>query len=467
MVKRHSQLIIVIMGGLDLTVTIAAWAACYFVRFKTGWFSIKGPVAPTFAQISDVIVICLLLVLLIFGRMRMYIPRRLQGLGGEFVDIVRACATVWAVLLVISYFLHSSPVSRKLLGMFLVVWPGMLMVYRGTARMVLRFFRRRGKNIRNIAIVGTGRLGQKLFHTLRRQRWTGYEILYFVDDQPAGGASQTLGVPVRGPIENIDRIIEANPVDAVFFALPEDRNDKLSSALGKVSGELVDVNVVPDLLSYHFLLHEVKQVGDLPIVNLTHSPQSGWNAAAKRIIDVNFSLVALITLSPLMLLIAAAIKLTSRGSVFFRQRRTSLGGKEFNIIKFRSMIPGAESEADVLGPARNDPRITPVGRVLRKLSLDELPQLLNVLAGQMSLVGPRPERPAYIKRFSREIPRYMLRHHVKAGMTGWAQVHGYRGRTSLEKRIQYDLNYIIHWSLGLDLWILVTTVLRAFYNRQE
>jgi exopolysaccharide biosynthesis polyprenyl glycosylphosphotransferase len=229
----------------------------------------------------------------------------------------------------------------------------------------------------------------------------------------------------------------------------------------------VDINIVPDLPSFQFLRHRVGQLGSLPVVNVTHSRQSGWNAASKRIFDLAFSLTALVAVSWLMAIIAILVKLTSRGPVFYRQRRASLGGREFHIIKFRSMFVGSDGADNGWSTARHDPRVTPMGRVLRKLNLDELPQLFNVAMGDMSIVGPRPELPEFTQRFNKQVKRYTLRHHVKSGMTGWAQVNGFRGRTSLRKRIQYDLDYINRWSLGFDVWIIILTLFRGFINPED
>jgi len=343
--------------------------------------------------------------------------------------------------------------------------PRKMIAYRGSARLVLRTIRRRGQNTRAVAVIGAGRLGQKLVHILRSQPWTGYTVSYFVCNERAG--RELLGVPVYGPTENIEEILDAHPVDAVLIALPQERTAQLTDVLNKLSNSMVDVNVIPDLLSYQFLRHEVQQIGSLPIVNLTHSPQTGWNATFKRVLDVAVSLAILLLISPLLLLIALLVKCTSRGPVFYRQQRASLGGREFDIIKFRSMVVNAEAATGAVWATKNDPRVTPIGRILRKTSLDELPQLLNVLRGDMSLVGPRPERPELIERFSRQIPRYAMRHHVKAGITGWAQVSGYRGMTSLRKRIQYDLDYISRWSVGFDVYILVLTIFRGFIHKQD
>lgn len=465
MVKEHSQVVVLLMGALDVAVTAGAWVACFYLRFHSGYFEAVEPTPPRMDYILDLLVVTLLLTLLVFGRLGLYRTRRTDSPAREVLDVLRACAAVWIIEVVISHFLHSAPMSRKLQGLFLVVWPTMMIFYRGSARMILRSFRRRGRNRRTVAIVGAGRLGQKLLHEIRRQRWTGYDVLYFVEDTRVG--QEFLGVSVRGPVGDIERIIQSHPVDVVMVALPQERSAQLADVLDRLSGSLVDVNVVPDLLSYQFLTHRVRQLGSLPIVNLTHSPQSGHNVLLKRAFDIAGAAVALLVLSPLMLLIAMAILCAGRGGVFYRQRRASLGGREFDIIKFRSMVPDAEAADGAVWAARHDPRVTPIGRLLRKLSLDELPQLINVLRGDMSLVGPRPERPELIDRFSHQVPRYMLRHHVKAGITGWAQVRGYRGQTSLRKRIQYDLDYINRWSFGFDLYILLLTVLRGFVNPQD
>ncbi|MFW6132322.1 MAG: undecaprenyl-phosphate glucose phosphotransferase [Planctomycetota bacterium] len=462
MLKEHSQFFVALTALLDVGMTAAAWLACYWLRFHSGLLSFVEPRPPGVSYIADVIVVTLLLVLLIFAALGLYRPRRIQSPLGEAWNLLKACLLVWGAQVVISHFLHSAPVSRKLQGMFLVIWPALMVSYRGAARLALRRLRRGGRNIRSCAIVGAGRLGQTLLHTLRRRRWSGYQPSYFVDDRRIGQTQWD--IPVRGPIAEAQSIFAHYPVDAVFVALGRERAGQIEDVLESLSEETVDVNVVPDLLSYHFLRQEVRQFGPLPIVNLTHSRQSGWNAVAKRVFDVVVSLTALIVLSPLMALLALGVKLTGPGPVFYRQSRAGLGEEPFSIYKFRSMVAGAEQAGPEWGAGLDDPRITPLGRILRKLSLDELPQLLNVLRGDMSLVGPRPERPEFIRRFRKQMPRYMLRHHVKAGMTGWAQVNGQRGRTDLKKRLQFDLDYINRWSFGFDLWILVLTVVRGFIH---
>jgi putative colanic acid biosynthesis UDP-glucose lipid carrier transferase len=462
MIKEHTQAVVLLTGIADLVITVAAWVLAWWIRFHSGWVDYHGEI-PSLVSIADVIVITLLLTLLVFGRMGIYQPRRGQPLWLETLDLLKACAIVWAGEVFMGHFLHYPRLSVKMQGLLLVIWPMMLITFRLGVRSVLRTLRARGRNTRAVAIVGAGRVGQTLFHRLRKLPWTGYNIVYFVDEARAG--ETLLGVPVRGGFERVGEIVQKHPVDVVFIALPQRHQDRLEEVLSQLGPNLVDVNVVPDLLSFQFLRHRITQIGRLPVVNLTFSPQTGWNSIVKRLIDVVLSALAVILLLPLGALIALFVKLTSPGPVVYRQRRASLGGEEFDILKFRSMTVDAEDED---GPnwhvETDDPRVTWFGRILRKTSLDELPQLINVLRGDMSLVGPRPERPEFIERFRRQIPGYMLRHHVKAGLTGWAQVNGFRGATSLRKRIQYDLDYINRWSLGFDLYIMVLTVFRGMIN---
>jgi Undecaprenyl-phosphate glucose phosphotransferase len=461
MLREHSNVIVGLMRLTDLVVTLAVWLGCFYVRFYTGWFQIRGDV-PTLSYLTDILIINVLLVLLVFQWAGLYLPRRVQPVSKEMADLLKAAVIVWILEVTIGHFLRSSPFSRRLQGMILVVWPTTLVVYRGVLRLALHAARRRGKNLRSVAMIGAGRIAQKLYHSFRHQQWTGYRVKYFIDDDRNGEI--LLDRPVRGPIRQSKEILAQFPVDVVFIALPRHQIHQLESVMNDLADSLVDVNVAPDLMGHLLLNHRVHQVGSIPVVNLTHTPQAGLSGVCKRAMDVIGGLVLLTIFAPLMLLIAAAIKLGSRGPVLYRQKRASIGGHTFTILKFRSMRPADDAEEPHWGLSQDDPRLTRLGRFLRKTSLDELPQLFNVVRGDMSLVGPRPEREEFLERFRRQFPRYMLRHHVKAGMTGWAQINGYRGRTSIRKRLQYDLDYINNWSLFLDLRILAMTLVRGFIN---
>jgi Undecaprenyl-phosphate glucose phosphotransferase len=279
-----------------------------------------------------------------------------------------------------------------------------------------------------------------------------------VDDDPGKHGSSFFGVPVLGPTREIESIVQERDVHQVFVALPLEAHRKMLRILQAVSRECVEIKLVPDILQYATINASLEDVDGTPVINLSQVPLQGWSSLIKRAMDVVLSLAALAVLLPFFPLLAALIWLEDRGPIFYRQERMGLDGRSFMILKFRSMRVNAESSTGPVWAIKNDPRRTRVGELLRRWSLDELPQLWNVLKGEMSLIGPRPERPAFVNEFKHKIPQYMLRHRVKSGITGWAQVHGWRGNTSIRKRIQYDLYYIENWSLKLDLKILWMTV---------
>jgi Undecaprenyl-phosphate glucose phosphotransferase len=268
-----------------------------------------------------------------------------------------------------------------------------------------------------------------------------------------------------GTLEDAGEVLQRERVDQLYVALPLDEHVKMLALVENANRELLDIKVVPDLLQVIALRARLEDLDGIPIINLHDVPLRGFNAVLKRVIDVTLSGAALLGISPLLLAVGALIRWSSPGPALYRQERMSLDGKSFFVWKLRSMRVGAELETGPVWAEENDPRVTPIGRWLRRFSIDELPQLWNVLKGDMSLVGPRPERPFFVDQFKHRIPQYMLRHKVKAGLTGWAQVNGWRGNTSLEKRIEYDLYYIENWSVGLDLKILWLTLVKGLWHK--
>jgi Undecaprenyl-phosphate glucose phosphotransferase len=293
----------------------------------------------------------------------------------------------------------------------------------------------------------------------------GLRVVGMVDDDEGKLRTSYRGAPVLGSTAQAARLSEEYRVDTVFLALPLEAHRTMLAVLKDVARTVPDVRVVPDLLQYSTFRAGVEDFDGLPVVHLTSVPLSGWMSLVKRSLDIGISAVALLLLSPLFAAIAIAIRLEDRGAVFYRQWRMGLDGRPFHILKFRSMVLGAEDESGPTWASPDDPRRTRRGRFLRRWSLDELPQLINVLRGDMSLVGPRPERPEFVREFKEKFPQYMLRHRVRAGMTGWAQVHGWRGNTSVTKRIEYDLYYIENWSLSLDIKILWMTLRHGLKHR--
>jgi Undecaprenyl-phosphate glucose phosphotransferase len=298
-----------------------------------------------------------------------------------------------------------------------------------------------------------------------QHRELGYQVVGFVDDRAVGDHIGYRGLPLLGTLSEVVEIAHRERVDHLYVTLPLEEHAKLLDLMEITSREFIDVKVVPDILQFIALRARLEDLDGLPVININEVPLQGFNTWLKRGLDVALSAIATVVLVIPFVIIAAIVKMTSPGPVFYRQERMGLDGKAFTVYKFRSMSEDAE---DITGPvwARDDdPRTTPVGRWLRRMDLDELPQFWNVLKGDMSIVGPRPERPFFVEQFKHRIPQYMLRHKVKAGITGWAQVNGWRGNTSLEKRIEYDLYYIENWSVTLDLKIMWLTLVRGLFQR--
>ena len=305
----------------------------------------------------------------------------------------------------------------------------------------------------------------KLVERFQASPHLGLRIVGLLAANPGMVGEQVGGLSILGTYEQAGEIVRELSIDKVFIAIPLDAYGRMEGILRSLEEGFVDINVVPDLYQYVTLRGGVEEFDGLPLISLQDSPLYGWNLIAKRMMDIALSSLTLVITGPLMLLLAAVIKLTSPGPVFYRQERMGLDGRTFRMLKFRSMGTDAEAATGPVWATRDDGRRTPVGALLRRTSLDELPQLVNVLKGEMSLVGPRPERPVFIEELRKQIPKYMLRHKVKAGISGWAQVNGWRGDTSIEKRIEHDLYYIEHWSLLFDLKILWLSLWRGFFHR--
>jgi len=300
--------------------------------------------------------------------------------------------------------------------------------------------------------------------TVRDHRELGFRVVGVLALDPQRVGRRVRGAPVLGTVQDVERVLDEQPVDQVVIALPLEQQPVVKQLMELLALRTVDVKVVPDLYQYITLYGGLEEFGGLPIISLQGDPMDGWSRVAKRAFDIVFALVAIVLSAPAMLVTALMVKLTSRGPILYKQERMGMDGHTFHILKFRTMRIDAEVKGAQMASAE-DPRRTPIGTFLRKFSIDELPQFFNVLVGDMSLVGPRPERPVFIEEFKRQIPRYHLRHKVKAGITGWAQINGLRGQTSIQKRIEYDLYYIENWSLLMDVKILVRTALGGFLSK--
>ena len=336
--------------------------------------------------------------------------------------------------------------------------------FRVAARKFVRVIHRSGRYLNPVLVVGAGRLAEELIERIGEHPEAGLRVVGVVADDPS--LRRVAGVPVLGGTQQLRAILSRSGAVEVMLALSQKESERAGEILAELEDELVDVRLVPDLFQILTLRASVEDLDGLPVIAIRQSPLVGWAAIQKRAFDMAVSGAALLLVSPLMVLIAAAIALTSGFPIFYRQDRMGLDGRIFPMLKFRTMVRDAERHTGPVWARARDPRSTRFGSFLRRTSLDELPQLWNVVRGDMSLVGPRPERPIFIERFRREVPGYMLRHKVKAGLTGWAQIHHWRGDTSLHERVEHDLYYIQNWTFALDIRILLITLWRGWGRPQ-
>jgi Undecaprenyl-phosphate glucose phosphotransferase len=398
--------------------------------------------------------------LLVLRTFRLYRSARTARLGLELLSLVQAMAVISA-LAALGSFYSRGELSRLVIAIYFVTGSLALCGSRVVLRTLLRAMRRRGRNLRHVLVVGTGRLAGLLLEKIRAHADFGLAIEGLVSADPAQVGGEAHGVRIVASIADLPRLAEERGTEIIYLALAREEWQAEEQALAALADSTAAVRLVPDLSNAYRLNPSVEDFDGMPVVLVTESPEQGWNAVLKRAFDLALSAVGLVLAVIPMAVIALLVRLDSRGPVLYAQERVGLNGRRFRMLKFRSMRVDAEA-AGAAWTTKDDPRRTPLGTVLRRLSLDELPQLWNVFVGDMSLVGPRPEQPRFVDEFRGSIPRYMLRHHVKAGMTGWAQVNGLRGDTPLEARIEYDLFYVQHWSLWFDVRILFLTVLRVF-----
>ncbi len=465
MLKKYAQFFQSLIFLLDLLILSLTWIFSYFLRFYTDL--IKPPVlgTPSFGVYIECLLPIWLIWALVSERFNLYRSRRIGHFLKEFFDIARNLALTFLILIAILYLFKKFEFSRLAFSYFLVMGFLGLISIRLFIRKVLKTFRSRGYNQRYALIAGTGKLGQKVLEKIELYPELGIKISGFLTHRIEEVGKRIKNIPIVGVYGDIDRILSENRIDIFFLALPINEYDYFEGLVKKLHGHLSDIKVIPGSYEYLSLGGGMDELDDLPIVSLRNSPLYGWNSVAKRTFDLIFGTVILVIISPVMLIISLLMKLTSIGPILYKQERVGMDGRTFKMLKFRTMRVNAEKETGPIWAKENDPRRTKIGAFLRKTSLDELPQLFNVLKGDMSLVGPRPERSIFVEEFRRKIPSYMLRHKIKAGMTGCAQVNGWRGNTSLKKRIEHDLYYIQNWSIGFDLKILFMTLWRGFISK--
>jgi exopolysaccharide biosynthesis polyprenyl glycosylphosphotransferase len=439
-----------------------------------------GKGIPPLRQYVVVFPLFLVTHLLIFYFQGFYRTRLQRAKIDDFLAIcLNAILTIAIdVFGIMSYLYSYSQGPRPLFRVTFKISHGFLAVYFIVVIFMITFLRNqiyfsmkrryaRGLNLQNVLVVGAGEMGRAVAQKILVYKDLGFRLKGFLDDdRPVGDKVDVDGsAEVLGRLEDLGPILEKGDISEVFVALDLNNYGKILDTIKVTNRYVVNVRLIPDVFQLLTLKANIQDLDGFPVISIDDVALRGGKSVIKRVIDVIVSSLGLVILSPVFLLVAVLIKLTSRGPVFYRQERMGLDGRRFRMIKFRTMVCDAEEESGPVMSRAGDPRTTKVGRLLRKLSLDEFPQLINVLKGEMSLIGPRPERPEFVKEFAGQIPNYMLRHKVKCGITGWAQVHGLRQDTPIDKRIEYDFYYIQNWSLGLDLKIIWMTLRKGFLDR--
>ena len=451
---------------IDAVVICIAYVLAWIYKFLI----LKDQRGLTLAQYCVALIGIIPLYLMLYLACNLYTSKRVQGRRLEGGNIVKA--NTIGILIVMAAFFPLRDViepikyySRWMLAYFYVINIVLEIIARNLIRWCLRKIRRKGFNLRHLIFVGySGAAEAFIDRILANPQW-GYKISGILDDNKEPGYTYK-GIAVLGSTDELEKILENNRLDEIALTLALREYYKLKRIVAICEKSGVHTKFVPDYNDIIPTRPYTEDLLGLPVVNIRHVPlTNSFNMICKRAMDIVGAIVAIIIFSPVMLVTAVLVKTTSKGPLIYKQERVGLHNQTFQMYKFRSMeVQSAKSEKRAW-TVRDDPRVTKVGRVIRKTSIDELPQLFNILKGDMSLVGPRPERPFFVEKFREEIPRYMVKHQVRPGLTGWAQVNGYRGDTSIKKRIEYDLYYIENWTLGLDIKILFLTIFKGFVNK--
>ena len=395
----------------------------------------------------------------------LYTPKRVQGRRLELWNIVKANTVGIALFLGVLYLIKMMHFSREMLFIFYVINICLEAIARNLIRYFLRSMRRKGYNLKHIVLVGYSRAAEEYIDRILENPQWGYKIRGILDDHIEAG-TEYKGIKVLGKIDNLMIILPENRLDEIAITLGLSEYARLEEIVNLCEKSGVHTKFIPDYNQIIPTKPYTEDILGLPVINIRHVPLTNtFYAAMKRVMDIAGAICAIILFSPIMMFSVIMIKLTSPGPLIFKQERVGLHNHTFMMYKFRSMDVQPPEKEKTKWTVKDDPRVTNFGKFMRKTSIDELPQLFNVLKGEMSLVGPRPERPFFVEKFKEEIPRYMIKHQVRPGLSGWAQVNGYRGNTSIRKRIEYDLYYIENWTLGLDVKILFLTIFKGFINK--
>lgn len=462
MIRENQRLLNMIRMLMDLVVITFAFVVAWILRFETPFFGL-GKEAWAFNYYLTPLIFILPLYLLLYHSFGLYAPQRTKAsIAPEASKIVKANFIGLLVLITVLFILNLSDYSRTLLALFAILSTVFSIVERFIFRKTLRLMRSKGYNVKHILVIGAGELGKKFAHKINKREYMGYHILGFLDDNLEKG-SEVEGIKIIGNIGDLDNIILSNHIDEAIITISPRHHQLLENIVDVCEKYGLKAEIIPDYYRYFPAQPHVHMIDGIPLINIRHVPlDNALPNAVKRLSDIILASLGLVILSPILIFTTIMIKITSPGPIIFKQERVGLHRKNFEMYKFRSMKVQDEKEEKNQWTTEDDPRKTKFGSFIRKTSIDELPQFFNILKGDMSLIGPRPERPHFVEQFREEVPKYMIKHHVRPGMSGWAQVNGWRGDTCITKRIEYDIFYVENWTLMLDIKIFFMTLLKGF-----
>lgn len=465
MIRRNQRFLTQLYMVADFIIIQAAFLLAWWLKFKSDWMPYESHMTVESYAYWSLIYggIAVLLGILL----TLYMPKRKKRFADEFLKIFQVHIMGIFILLGLMYFVREIDISRQYLSIYIGIIMLSTMLYRYVLKKMLKSFREKGLNRQFVLILGAGTLGRRIYDNLANYPELGYEIIGFLDDYQVWDTLESRRYkPILGKLDELPKMLETMLIDEVVLALPLDAHHKFSAIIASCERAGVRTLIIPDFFDYLPARPYFDNFAGMPMINVRDIPlDMTANRLAKRLFDIVFSLFAIVVMSPFMLIVALGVRMTSPGPIVFRQERVGLNRRTFTMYKFRSMKMQRDGEEDTGWSTERDPRRTRFGTFIRKTSLDELPQFFNVLMGHMSVVGPRPERPYYVEQFKEEIPKYMVKHHVRPGITGWAQSNGLRGDTSIEDRIKHDIFYIENWSLLFDIRIIFKTIRNGFINK--
>ena len=449
------------LDGLGI---ILSYMAAWFLKFDSGLFE-RETGTLSFWTYMYALLFIVPAYLILYSLCQLYTSRRVQRFRVEFTNIIKANVLGLLVFLTVLYIIKQTHFSRTMLFIFFITNIILAMMVRGMIYLLLFSLRRGGYNIKHVLLVGFSETAKAYIDRVLVYREWGYEVHGILDDN-AGPEENYKGISVIGRIDSLKEYLDSNNFDEIAITLKIDEYSKLRDIVNICEKTGVHTQFIPDYNNIIPTRPYTEDLMGMPVINIRYVPLSNtFYSLIKRVMDVIISLTGILITSPLMVCIAVIIKTTSKGPLIYKQERVGLHNKSFMMYKFRTMRVQEAGEEKKAWTTKNDPRVTAVGKFIRRTSIDELPQLFNILKGDMSVVGPRPERPFFVEKFKEEIPRYMIKHQVRPGLTGWAQVNGYRGDTSIKKRIEYDLFYIENWTLGFDIKIMFLTIFKGLINK--